>query len=318
MYRGRFAPSPSGPLHFGSLVAATASYLEARTQGGEWLLRMEDLDTPRVVSGAADDILRTLDAYGFSWDGPVMYQSQRNDAYQAALATLQAQGLVYPCGCSRKEIADSVTLHAALQGHSVLQGIEGLVYPGTCRHGLPAGKQARAWRVLTDTRDIQFVDAVQGPQSQRLDAAIGDFVLKRADGLFAYQLAVVVDDAEQQISHVLRGADLLDSTARQRYLQQLLGLSQVHYAHVPVASNASGEKLSKQTLASPLDTTNAGTTLWHCLRFLGQRVPQTLQSAPSMDLWQWALAHWKLEQVAQQRSIRVDTHQISSQQVGAQ
>ncbi|WP_137718456.1 tRNA glutamyl-Q(34) synthetase GluQRS [Methylobacillus flagellatus] len=308
MYRGRFAPSPSGPLHFGSLVAATASYLEARTQGGEWLVRMEDLDTPRVVSGAADEILRTLEAYGFSWDGPVMYQSQRNHAYQAALAALQAQGLAYPCGCSRKEIADSVTLHSALQGNSALQGIEGLVYPGTCRHGLPAGKQARAWRVLTDSRAIQFVDAVQGLQSQRLDTAIGDFVLKRADGLYAYQLAVVVDDAEQQISHVLRGADLLDSTARQRYLQQLLGLSQVHYAHVPVASNAAGEKLSKQTLAKPLDSTNAGTNLWHCLRFLGQLVPQALQRAPSMELWQWALAHWKLEQVPQQRSIRVDAH----------
>ncbi|MDX9952048.1 MAG: tRNA glutamyl-Q(34) synthetase GluQRS, partial [Methylophilaceae bacterium] len=242
MYRGRFAPSPTGPLHFGSLVAALASYLEARQQQGEWLLRMEDLDTPRNMPGAADAILRSLEAFGFEWDGPVVYQSERHDLYAAALARLQEDGLVYPCGCTRKEIADSA-----------IHGIEGAIYPGTCRSGLPPGKTARAWRIRAENRTIGFDDAIQGHVAQNLARDIGDFVLKRADGFYAYQLAVVVDDADQGITHVVRGADLLDSTPRQIYLQQVLGLPAMHYAHIPVVLNAQGEKLSKQTQAAAVD-----------------------------------------------------------------
>ncbi len=191
MYRGRFAPSPTGPLHFGSLVAAVASYLEAKIHKGEWLVRMEDLDTPREMPGAAEAILKALAAFGFEWDGSVMYQSERFDAYAAALENLQKQALVYPCSCSRKEIADSA-----------MHGIDGLVYPGTCRNGLALGKQARAWRMKVEDRPIAFDDAIQGANSHNLSRDIGDFVLKRADGIYAYQLAVVVDDAEQSITHV--------------------------------------------------------------------------------------------------------------------
>ena len=184
-YRGRFAPSPTGPLHFGSLVAAVGSYLDARAHGGEWLLRMEDVDTPRNVPGAADGILATLEAYGFEWDGPVLWQSTRFEAYAAALERLIAAGLAYGCACSRKEIADSGS-HPAIDG--------GLAYPGTCRNGLPAGRTARAWRLRVDDTATGFVDRLQGSVVQHLESDVGDFVLRRADGLFAYQLAVAVDD----------------------------------------------------------------------------------------------------------------------------
>ena len=213
-YCGRFAPSPTGPLHFGSLVAAVGSYLDARSHDGQWLVRIEELDPPREMPGAADLILKTLAAYGFEWDGEVVYQSNRHDAYESALESLTRQGLLFPCSCSRREIADST-----------LGGGEHLVYPGTCRDGLVEGKVARAWRVRVTDADIAFDDNVQGPVSQCLQRDAGDFVLKRADGLYAYQLAVVVDDAWQGITHIVRGADLLDSTARQIYLQRCLGLA---------------------------------------------------------------------------------------------
>lgn len=282
-YIGRFAPSPTGPLHFGSLVAAVGSYLEAKTHGGHWLVRMEDLDPPREQPGAADLILRTLEAYGFEWDGPVLYQSRRGEAYEAALERLRQDGLLYPCSCSRKEIADSA-----------MQGIEGPVYPGTCRNGLH-GKPARAWRVRTTTQETAFDDAIQGRQSQMLERNIGDFVLKRADGFYAYQLAVVVDDAEQGITHVVRGADLLDSTPRQIWLQQLLGLPTPQYMHLPIATNAAGEKLSKQTLAPPLDLTDPVPALWQALAFLGQNPPEELAITSLAGLWQWAQNQWILE-----------------------
>src|SRR5574343_1441685 len=223
-YRGRFAPSPTGPLHFGSLVAAVGSYLDARTQGGEWLLRMEDVDTPRNVPGAADDILRTLTTFGFEWDGAVLYQSARFAAYGEALASLQQAGQAYGCACSRKEIADSAT-HAAIDG--------GLAYPGNCRHGLAPGRTARAWRLRVDDRELAFDDRLQGRVAQHLERDVGDFVLRRADGLFAYQLAVVGDDAWQDITHVVRGADLLASTPRQIYLLRCLGAAVPRYAHLP-------------------------------------------------------------------------------------
>ena len=294
-YRGRFAPSPTGPLHFGSLIAAVASYLEAKTREGEWLLRMEDLDRPREMPGAADVILRTLQAFGFEWDGPVLYQSRRDEAYAAALERLRQAELVYGCACTRREIADSA-----------IDGIDGPVYPGTCRGGLPSGKSPRAWRMVTEDRNIALDDAIQGRLSQNLQRDIGDFVLKRADGLYAYQLAVVVDDAEQGITHVVRGADLLDSTPRQIYLQQTLNYATPRYAHVPVAANAGGEKLSKQTLAAALDAASAAPLLWQALQFLGQRPDPALQQADLDAVWAWAQAHWQLERIPRQRMLPAD------------
>lgn len=290
-YRGRFAPSPTGPLHFGSLVAAVGSYLEAKVHAGAWLLRMEDIDPPREMPGAADAILQTLDAYGFEWDEPVEYQSRRGALYDAALAQLQQAGLLYPCGCTRKEIADSA-----------LPGSDALIYPGTCRTGLAPGKAPRAWRVRVDANDIAFEDAIQGPLRQNLGTAAGDFVLKRADGLYAYQLAVVVDDAAQGITHVVRGADLLDSTPRQIYLQQRLGLPTPRYAHLPLATNAAGEKLSKQTYARSLDPSRPAPALWQALDFLGQRPPRELAAADRDALWAWAVAHWDMRRVPRQKA----------------
>jgi glutamyl-Q tRNA(Asp) synthetase len=291
-YRGRFAPSPTGPLHFGSLVAAVGSYLEAKSRGGAWLLRIEDLDPPRNVPGAADDILRTLEACGMAWDGEVAYQSTRSEAYHAALHALRQRGLVYPCACSRREIADSG-----------IAGIEGYVYPGTCRGGLQASRQARALRLDTRGARAEFADTVQGRIAQDIEAAIGDFVLYRADHVYAYQLAVVVDDAEQGITDVVRGADLLDSTPRQIHLQRLLGMSTPHYVHLPVAVNAAGEKLSKQTQARPVDTANVLPQLVAALRFLGQPVTPALADGDLASLWQWALENWSLARVPCCRSL---------------
>jgi len=274
MYVGRFAPSPTGPLHFGSLVAALASWLDARAAEGRWLVRIEDLDAPRTLPGAADDILRTLDCLGLGWDGPVLYQSQRSANYKAALKSLDT----YWCGCTRREIADS-SIGRASDGAQI--------YPGTCRGGLAPGKTPRALRVRTGTEEIVFADRVQGPQRQILAREIGDFVLLRADGQFAYQLAVVVDDAEQGVTDVVRGADLLDSTPRQIYLQRLLGYATPRYLHVPAAVNAAGEKLSKQTGARPVDLARKSEELRRALRFLGQAESDDL--AHALKNWQPAL-----------------------------
>ena len=279
--RGRFAPSPTGPLHFGSLVAAVASFLDARSRGGQWLVRIEDLDPPREVAGAADDILRTLDACGLHWDETVVYQSARQDRYAAALDALRGAGHLYPCGCTRREVADSA-----------LPGIEGPVYPGTCRSGLPPGRAARAWRVRTVPEPIEFVDELQGRQQQRIEHEVGDFILRRADGYWAYQLAVVVDDAEQRITRVVRGADLLQSTARQIYLQRLLGFDTPAYLHVPVVVNAAGEKLSKQTFARPIAVSAASRSLIAALDFLGQSPPVALNAAAAPEILQWATSNW--------------------------
>jgi glutamyl-Q tRNA(Asp) synthetase len=292
MYVGRFAPSPTGPLHFGSLIAAIASYLEAKTQHGKWLVRMEDLDKPREMKGAADDILHTLSAFGFEWDDEVIYQSQRTALYQQALDQLQNDGLIYPCSCSRKEIADSAT-----------HGIEGLVYPGTCRTGMRQPRAQHAWRIKVTDEIFSFNDAVQGHQSQQLSRDIGDFVLKRADGLFAYQLAVVVDDDAQHITHIVRGADLLNSTPRQIYLQRLLGFEQPCYAHIPLAVNKQGEKLSKQTLAIPINMESAGPLIFDALNALGQRPPAEMKNATVQELWRWAINHWNIEKIPVQNII---------------
>ena len=290
-YRGRFAPSPTGPLHFGSLVAAVASYLAAKSHDGEWLVRMEDLDTPRAAPGAADAILRALEACGMHWDGAIMRQSVRVDAYCAALDQLRGRGLVYPCACSRREIADSA-----------FSGIDGPVYPGTCRNGLAPGKTPRAWRIDTRGARVRFDDAIQGTIEQDVETASGDFVLLRADQVHAYQLAVVVDDAAQGITDVVRGADLLDSTPRQIYLQRLLDLPTPRYCHVPVVVDASGEKLSKQTLAAPVDAARPLAALLAALRFLGQRPPDALERAGVTEFWEWAMAHWRLSDVPPRRT----------------
>jgi len=297
VYRGRFAPSPTGPLHFGSLVTALGSYLDAKHHNGIWLVRIEDLDTPRTVKGAADDILRTLEACGLHWDETVAYQSRRSAAYQAAFKRLRTDNLLYPCACSRKEVADSA-----------LHGIDGLIYPGTCRSGIKSpspqpspvkGEGAgahiakeNAWRVRTDDQAISFDDALQGRIVQHLESEIGDFVVKRADGLFAYQLAVVVDDAFQGITHVVRGADLLTSTTRQIYLQRLLGFATPAYTHLPIAVNAQGEKLGKQTLAAPVGTNNPVAMLLRALAFLRQEPPAELSDLDPDSVLSWAIAHW--------------------------
>lgn len=287
-YRGRFAPSPTGPLHFGSLVAALASCLDARAHGGEWLVRMEDVDTPRNVPGAADDILRTLEAFGFVWDGPVLYQSTRLAAYDEVLEQLKSVGLAYACGCSRKEIAE-LAMRPAVDG--------GLVYPGRCRAGLAPEQQARAWRLLVDNREMAFDDRLQGRIAQHLESDVGDFVLRRADGLFAYQLAVAVDDHFQGISDVVRGADLLASTPRQIWLQRCLGYAVPRYAHLPVATNPAGEKWSKQTLAPALPAAQAAAELVRALNFLGQHAPAALAQASVAEVWRWALAHWSFANI---------------------
>ncbi len=282
-YRGRFAPSPSGPLHFGSLVAALGSCLDARAHGGAWLLRIEDVDTPRNVPGAEAAILRTLEACGFEWDGPVLRQSGRLEAYAEALERLKADGFAYPCACSRKEIADSAT-RPAIDG--------GLAYPGTCRAGLPPGRSPRAWRLRVDDREIAFDDRLQGRIAQHLAHDVGDFVLRRADGLFAYQLAVVVDDAWQGVTDVVRGADLLDSTPRQLYLQELLGFSQPRYLHVPLITQPDGHKLGKSYRSPPLPADQATPLLIRALRALGQQLPDAADYGEPTELLRWASMHW--------------------------
>ena len=277
-------------------MAAVASYLDAHANGGEWLVRIDDLDRPRTVTGAADGILRTLDAYGMQWHASVVYQSRRSDAYHAALHALRRQGKLYACACSRREIADSA-----------LAGPEGFVYPGTCRARLPPDRSARAWRVSTEGAAIVLEDTIQGRLEQDLQRAVGDFVLYRADGIYAYQLAVSVDDAEQGVTHIVRGADLLESTPRQIYLQRLLGLPTPSYAHVPVALNERGEKLSKQTLARAVDRSGIGATLTRTLRFLGHPPPAELASAPPAALWQWAKESWNIARVPRTRTLPADS-----------
>lgn len=285
-YVGRFAPSPTGPLHFGSLVAALASWLDARAAGGRWLVRMEDLDRPRCSQAAADTILGQLEGYGLTWDGAVLYQSARDDAYAAALDTLRAQGAVFACSCTRSQLA-----HAP-------RNAEGeILYPGTCRlRAVPHGGH-HAWRVRVEHVSAHFTDRIHGTLEQDLAREVGDFIVKRADGLFAYQLAVVVDDAYQGITHVVRGADLLWNTPRQVHLQGLLGLPTPAYAHVPLVTNAAGQKLSKQTLAPALPETGRRAVLAEALAALGHPPPADLVGAGPDALLTWASAHWHIDNV---------------------
>ncbi|WP_132972514.1 tRNA glutamyl-Q(34) synthetase GluQRS [Thiogranum longum] len=280
-YIGRFAPSPTGPLHFGSLVAALGSYLDARAQGGRWLVRMEDLDPPREMPDAAEDILQTLEDFALRHDGAVMYQSQRHAAYQATLEQLIEQGMAYPCACTRREIREA--------------DLPGGIYPGTCRSGLQEGREARSVRARVDNSVIHFTDRLQGPVEENLVTQVGDFILHRADGLFAYQLAVVVDDAAQGVTDIVRGADLLDSTCRQIWLQQKLGLPTPAYLHLPVAVKADGAKLSKQTFAAPLDRNQPTRQLARALRFLGHTVPAELEQESPASFLHWAIGIWRID-----------------------
>jgi glutamyl-Q tRNA(Asp) synthetase len=286
---GRFAPSPTGPLHVGSLVAAVASFAMARQRGGLWLVRMEDLDTPRVVPGMADDILRTLECLGFAWDGDILWQSRRTEAYGAALQRLLAAGHAYPCGCSRAEIARVATAPHDGDGE--------IPYPSLCRGGLPPGKEPRSFRVRVPAEPVAFTDLVMGSQHYDLAGICGDFVIKRADGLFAYQLAVVVDDDAQGVTQVVRGADLLSSTPRQIVLQRLLGFDTPAYAHVPLVTGPGGDKLSKRdnalSLAAGRDLARqGGDLLLAALRFLGQSPPPELAGSPGSQVLHWAAGHF--------------------------
>lgn len=247
-YVGRFAPSPTGPLHAGSAAAALASYLDAKANGGRWLLRIEDIDTPRTVAGAADCIQAQLRYLGMQWDGPVVFQSSRHARYQAAFDQLVRAGRVFGCACSRREIADSL---AVLQSQATRRHQE-VIYPGTCRHGITGNRTPRAWRFRVNDEPVEFADRWLGPQQQSPAEDAGDFVIRRADGLWAYQLAVTVDDGDAGVTHVVRGQDILSSTGRQVQLQRALGLPAPRYLHIPLALGRSGEKLSKQNGAETI------------------------------------------------------------------
>jgi glutamyl-Q tRNA(Asp) synthetase len=284
-YIGRFAPTPSGYLHFGSLVAALASYLDARSAGGQWLLRMEDLDPPREVPGAQDAILRSLELYGFEWDGELVRQSQRHAEYAALIERLFSQGLAYACTCSRKQLEGS-----------------GGIYPGTCRNAGHPDIDA-AIRLRVPELEYRFVDRVQGEFRQHLGREVGDFVIRRRDGLFAYQLAVVLDDAWQGVTDVVRGADLLDSTPRQLYLQELLGLAQPRYLHVPLIIQPDGHKLGKSYRSPPLPADQAPPLLTRALRALGQQPPTELSSAAPHEVLAWGIAHWDAARIPRSRTL---------------
>ncbi|KQQ56773.1 glutamyl-Q tRNA(Asp) ligase [Pseudomonas sp. Leaf129] len=284
-YIGRFAPTPSGYLHFGSLVAALASWLDARAAGGRWLVRMEDLDPPREVAGAQAAILQTLDSYGLHWDGEVVYQSLRHDAYQQVIDRLLAQGLAYACTCSRKQLEP-------------YQGI----YPGTCRNAGHTTEDA-AIRVRVPELLYRFEDRVQGAYSQHLGRESGDFVIRRRDGLYAYQLAVVLDDAWQGVTDIVRGADLLDSTPRHLYLQELLGLPQPRYLHVPLIIQPDGNKLGKSYRSPPLDPDQAAPLLVRALRALGQEPEADLADGSVQDVLGWGVAHWNSDAIPHVRTV---------------
>lgn len=285
-YCGRFAPSPTGPLHFGSLVAAVGSYLQSHANNGVWYLRIEDLDPPREVAGATDEILHTLENYGLHWDGEILYQSKRNDIYLDALQQLTQQQSVYPCSCSRKQIQDNA-----------ISGRYGPIYQGCCRQGLANDMLPRALRVLTHDTPISFVDSLRGPFEQRLESEIGDFVVRRADKLFAYQLAVVVDDAEQNITDVVRGADLLDNTPRQIHLQKLFGWPTPSYMHLPVALNRNGQKLSKQTGAPKVEGLRPQAVLFEVLKFLNQNIDNDIIDCDLDSFWQCVIEHWQSDKI---------------------
>jgi len=285
-YIGRFAPSPTGPLHFGSLLAALASFLDARANQGKWLMRVEDLDPPREPAGSAELILQQLQDLGMDWDGEVLYQSSRLDAYEEVLAKLQDQDFCYPCDCTRPQIREM-----------------GLVYDGSCRERSIPPEKPYALRLKTDALEIGFADAIQGYFAQQLKTEVGDFVIRRKDELFAYQLAVVVDDEFQNITHVVRGWDLLDSTPRQIYLQRVLNYQEMSYAHIPIIVDERGQKLSKQAFAPSIQTDRATEAIYKALTFLGQAPPAEITKESPASQLQWAIANWDIQAVAKVGSL---------------
>lgn len=297
-YVGRFAPSPTGPLHFGSLVAATASYLQARAHNGRWLLRIEDIDPPREQVGATDLIMSALDRYGFQWDDQVIFQSCRLDEHGTAIQTLLDNGLAYPCGCSRRDLKDAP------------RGPLGPIYPGTCRAGCTATETAI--RLRTTDEPIVFLDALQGSQAQNLELESGDFVIRRRDGLIAYHLAVVVDDAIDGVTEVVRGIDLMDSTPRQIWLQRLLGYRTPNYAHIPVVTHPNGDKLSKLTGAPGIPMRDVTRVLCAALVALQQKPPLSLQQSGLAELWQWAIDNWHIRALQGQTAVNTNSPALAA------
>lgn len=281
-YHGRFAPSPTGPLHFGSLVAAMASYLDARAHHGEWLLRIDDLDRDRCVPGMDTKIIRTLDAFGFEWHGSIAYQSENTEAYKAALDRLQAQDRIFYCRCSRRQVAQAAKY----------TGLEGPIYPGTCRDLGLSDSAGLAARIRTQAVEIDFEDHLYGAQRQNLARDIGDFVVRRADGYFAYQLAVIVDDWLSGVNQVVRGADLLLSTARQIWMGELLGYARPEYLHIPLVIGPDGKKLSKTDQAHPVNPEDPLPALLDAWRFMRQVPPET-DTLSLREFWPWATAQWQ-------------------------
>lgn len=297
-YIGRFAPSPTGPLHFGSLVAAVASYLQAKISNGQWLLRVENIDPPREQVGATDVILKALDRYGFEWDGDVIYQGDSQQAHEEALQSLLERDLAYPCGCSRRDLAEAP------------RGTLGTIYPGTCRDGCDATETAI--RVRTSDTPILFADALQGLQKQSLERESGDFVIRRRDGLIAYQLAVVVDDEIEGVTEVVRGIDLMGSTHRQIWLQRLLGYRTPDYIHIPVITHPDGDKLSKLTGAAGIPVNEITRVLAAALVALHQNPPSSLEHSTLSEVWQWAIENWQVEAMRGQTAVSTDSPTMRS------
>jgi glutamyl-Q tRNA(Asp) synthetase len=287
IYKGRFAPSPTGSVHYGTLVAAVGSYLQAKKNNGEWIIRMEDVDTTRKVKGSDIEILKTLETFGFQWQGEVIYQSQRTELYEHALEQLISQSLIFPCLCSRKQLVK----------------IDSSIYPGTCRSRLLPDVNPHALRIHANNISITFNDCVMGKQTQNIQHECGDFIIKRRDGLFAYQLAVVVDDALQGITEVVRGADLLNSTNRQIYLQQQLNYATPLYCHLPLAIDKDGNKISKSVGAASIDIRHKEKLLVSVLHFLGQSAPDDLAQSTLEDIWKWAIQHWNIRSIPQKNAI---------------
>mgnify|MGYP006085737355 FL=1 len=285
-YIGRFAPSPTGPLHFGSLLAALASYLDARANQGKWLLRVEDLDPPREPAGSAELILQQLQEFGMDWDDEVLYQSSRLDAYEEVMDQLQDKGLCYPCDCTRPQVREM-----------------GLVYNRACRERSTPPEMPCALRLKTEALKLGFDDEIQGHFAQQLEGEVGDFVIRRKDKLFAYQLAVVVDDEFQNITHVVRGWDLLDSTPRQIYLQRVLDYQEMSYAHIPIIVDEKGQKLSKQSFAPSIETDKASQAIYKALTFLGQAPPLEIEKESPESQLQWAIGSWDSQEVAKVGSL---------------
>ena len=288
-YIGRFAPTPSGPLHFGSIIAALGSYLQARINQGKWLVRIDDIDQSRSIPGIDKLILDQLERLGLFWDETVVYQSQRHELYQDAIDRLEYLNCIFPCACSRKDLSEKS-------------------YPGTCRKGIKTGNSGRAIRIKTNNNEIGMDDQLQGYYAQLLESEVGDFIIKRSDGFYADHLAVVVDDAEQKVTDIVRGVDLLDSTPRQVYLQRLLEVNTPSYLHLPIAVDKTGRKISKTNKAESINANNPGTTLFAVLNFLGQAPPVDIMDSDVESLLNWSIQNWDINSIPKQKEIKIDSN----------